>query len=772
MGVSGTTDTETHIYALLKRIQQLEESNAQLKKKAQYFDEHLTHLPNVYYRYNIQNNEYDYISPKIKDLTGYTVDEFKKKTITSANEEIHPDDIEQVLDEVKKLFKTRAQRASAILVYRRKIKTGNYLWVENNLTLIKNADFNPICFLGYARDITKLKMTEEVQRNEKKLNQFILDSNPNLIYVKNSEGRYLMANKTLANYFEIEHEQLIKRLNSDFFTLNNNINFYDKSERQVVQEGVPVTYEEKFTTPSGKHFYFQTTKTPLKMPGEEPLILVNSTNITDKLKADNNLKKSEALYKNLINSLNFPFIMLDNQGNIKVLNKSAIQWLHLKNKKWEGIHWKKIGELHRIAKTGGISFSEIKKTSDFEIKTLKSNKPTWLWCNVQPVYDHQSISIGQQIIIFDITLRKTTTEKLRQNEVTFRGIINASSDLIFLINHKSRLITANQAAQKYCDMRLEEMMNQNAVDLFGTEKGEPRQKLADLVFKTKSIQQAEEHIRNRNMVIYMYPIFNELGDVDQIAVMVRDITTLKKAETEVLKALKKEKSLNQLRSGVISTVSHEFRTPLAVILSNLQVLQKYHKQLSTEQQNSKFGLIYSSINQLDYMLDNISLLDKNARGLLRYNPTEVILENEITQIVDELNSIVGNTERIQTKLNDTFGKILMDSMLFRHITTNLLSNALKFSDKNKPVTFSIKKMKDNWITVHIRDHGVGIKKAELENIWEPFFRGSNSDGVKGTGIGISIVKNCTDLCEGEVKIKSTYKKGTTVTVNIPYQDCC
>ena len=772
MGVSGTTDTEAYIFALKKRIQQLEESNAQLKKKAQYFDEQLTHLPNVYYRYNIQKNEYDYLSPKIKDLTGYTVDEFKKKTITNANEEIHSDDIEQVLEEVEKLFETRAQRSSAILIYRRRIKNGNYRWVEDNLTLIKTADFNPICFLGYARDITTLKTSEEIRRNEKKLNQFILDSNPNLIYVKNSGGRYLMANKTLANYFEIDHDQLIKRLNSDFFTLNDNINFYDKSERQVIQEGVPVTYEEKFTTPGGKHFYFQTTKTPLKMPGEEPLILVNSTNITDKIKADNNLKKSEALYKNLINSLNFPFIMLDNQGNIKVLNKSAILWLNLKNKKWEDIHWKKIGELNQIAKTGGISFSEMNKISDFEIKTFKSNKPIWLWCNIQPVYDHQNISIGQQIIIFDITSTKTTTEKLRQNEVTFRGIINASSDLIFLINHKSRLITANQAAQKYCGMSLEEMTNKKAVDLFGAEKGEPRQKLADLVFKTKSIQQAEEHTQNRSMVIYMYPIFNENRDVDQIAVMVRDITTLKKAETEVLNALEKEKSLNQLRSGVISTVSHEFRTPLAVILSNLQVLQKYHKQLSPEQQNGKFGLIYSSINQLDYMLDNISLLDKNARGLLRYNPTAVILEDEIIQIVDELNSIVGNTERIQTKLHDTFGEILMDPMLFRHIASNLLSNALKFSDEDKPVTFSIKKKKKKWITVHIQDQGIGIKKAELENIWEPFFRGSNSEGIKGTGIGISIVKSCTDLCGGEMKIKSTYKKGTTVTVNVPYQENC
>ncbi len=770
MAITGTTDKEAYIHSLEKRIQQLEASSEQLKAKAHYFDEQLLNLPNVYYRYNILKDKYDYVSPKIKELTGYTVDEFKQKTITNANEEIHPDDIGGVLEKVKTLSISEAQRSSVVMVYRRKIKNGKYRWVEDNLTIIKDTDLNPLCFLGYARDITKFKQEEEKYRKERKLNQFILDSNPNLIYVKNSEGRYLMANKTMSNYFEIDEEQLISRLNSDIKAINNKINFYDKSERHVIQNGVPVTYEEKFTAPGGKQFYFQTTKTPLQMPGEEPLILVNSTNITDKIKADNNLKKSEALYKNLINSLNFPFIMLDNQGKIKVLNKAAIHWFHLKNKKWEGLHWKMINELYRIAKRGDISFSVSENATDTEIEIIKNNRSMWLWCNMQPVYDHQNIITGQQIIIFDITSRKATTEKLRQNEITFRGIINASSDLIFLINNQSRLITANEAAQKYCELTLEEMIDKNAIDLFGPEKGRPRQKLADLVFQTKSIQQAEEHTKKRSMVIYMYPIFNEAGDVDQVAVMVRDITTLKKAEKKVLKTLEKEKNLNQLRSGVISTVSHEFRTPLAVILSNLQVLQKYNKQLSPEKQNSKFGLIYSSINQLDYMLDNISLLDKNARGLLRYNPTEVILENEITQIIDELNSIDGNMERIQTKLVDTFGKVLIDPMLFRHIVTNLLSNALKFSCENEPVTFSVKKLKDQWITVRVGDQGIGIKKAELENIWEPFFRGSNSDGVKGTGIGISIVKNCTDLCGGELQIESKYKKGTTVTVNLPYQE--
>lgn len=767
---TSTVVTNDKIKQLEERIKKLENELNEQKVKSRFFDEHLEHFPEVYYRFNIRSNRYDYVSPKIKDLTGYSVEEFKKKTIQDANAEIHPDDIAPVLKKISQLHDNPMPRSSTRLVYRRRFKNGKYLWVQDNLTLLKDKDNNPLAYIGNAKDITKQKLEEQKHKEDKKLNQFILDSNPNPIYVKNSDGHYLMANKALADFFEIDPVELLNRLNSDFSEELDKINLYDKWERKVLHTGKPITYEEKFTSPSGHIHYFQTTKTTLNIPGQSPLILVNSTDITDKKKAENNLKLSEALYKNLINSLNFPFLMLDNRGYLKVVNTTAKQWLNLEKKKLGELHWKKLDTLRKIVGFRDESLFYLNKPADFECSITRNGKTTWYWCNVKPINDHCNEKVGIQIIIFDITTRKKTIEKLRYNEITFKGIINASSDLIFLINNRSRVVTANQAAQKYLHMTLEEMMDKNAMELFGEKDGNRRQKLADLVFKTKKIQYVEEHTPQYNVSIYMYPIFNEKGQVDQIAIMVRDISALKKAETEIRNNLKKEKELNQLRSGVISTVSHEFRTPLAVILSNIQVVQKYHKHLSPAQFNSKFDLIYGSINQMNYMLDNISLLDKNSRGLLRYNPLEFSLKEELEQVVGELSSINRNTDRVQIRYNANIRNVVMDPMLLRHILSNLLSNALKFSEDDEKVDFAISKDKNNKLVFEITDQGIGIHKNELENIWEPFFRGSNCEGIKGTGIGISIVKSCTDLCGGKIKIKSNFGKGTKVFVVLPYQE--
>lgn len=769
MAISGIDSATEKIRALQDKIKQLEKSNSLLQKKAAYFDEHLKYMPHIYYRFNLLTHQYDYISPKLHSLTGYTVEEFKKKSIEDANKETHPDDIQQVLQQIEELHKSTSTYSSTKLICRRKIKNGTYLWIEDNLTLIKDENLNPVCYIGNVKDISKQKIKELKYQEDKKLNQFILDSNPNIIYVKNAQARYVMANKAMADFFEIEQKDLIKRLNSDFADRNINVDIFDKTERKVLQTGLPATYEEKFTSPSGKIHYLQTTKTPLKIPGESPFVLVNSTDITDKKIAENKLKLSEALYKNLIESLNFPFIMFNEAGKLKIINKSGLEWLHLDNKEWEGIHWEKIAILKKIANACACDLSKIESTIDFEVQVEINSNPVWLWCNLQAVYDHNQDKIGFQAIIFDITSRKNNIEKLRQNEITFRGIINASDDLIFLIDKKARIITANEAAQRFCNLSVDEMRYKNAAEIFGPERGKFRQDQINKVFEIKKDLQVEEQMEDKVLMAFLYPIFNEQKEVYQIAVMVRDVTTLKKAEAEVLNALNKEKELNALRSGVISTVSHEFRTPLAVILSNIQVVQKYHNKLSPEQLNNKFSLIYGSVNQLDYMLDNISLLDKNARGLLRYNPAEIVLEDEIQQIVDELHSIMGNTQRIKIIQKEKIGFVKMDPMLLRHIATNLLSNALKFSDDSKPVTFEITKLPTHKIKFDITDKGIGIRKNELENIWEPFFRGSNSEGIKGTGIGISIVKNCTDLCRGDIRISSVYQKGTTVSVVLPYE---
>jgi signal transduction histidine kinase len=109
----------------------------------------------------------------------------------------------------------------------------------------------------------------------------------------------------------------------------------------------------------------------------------------------------------------------------------------------------------------------------------------------------------------------------------------------------------------------------------------------------------------------------------------------------------------------------------------------------------------------------------------------------------------------------------MDKELLRYIFTNLISNAIKFSNIDAQIKVHASDAPDNGIMLRIEDRGIGIPVRDLETIFEPFHRGQNVAGYHGTGLGLSIVKKCVDLHKGSVNIESTLAKGTIVTVTLP-----
>jgi len=115
-------------------------------------------------------------------------------------------------------------------------------------------------------------------------------------------------------------------------------------------------------------------------------------------------------------------------------------------------------------------------------------------------------------------------------------------------------------------------------------------------------------------------------------------------------------------------------------------------------------------------------------------------------------------------LNNT--SIFIDEKLARNILINLLSNAIKFSPEAKKITIEIFSKK-NQLVVSITDYGIGIQNSEIKNIFNPFTRGDNVSLIKGSGLGLSIVRDAINMLGGEILVKSIINKGTTFTVNIP-----
>lgn len=252
--------------------------------------------------------------------------------------------------------------------------------------------------------------------------------------------------------------------------------------------------------------------------------------------------------------------------------------------------------------------------------------------------------------------------------------------------------------------------------------------------------------------------------------IVMDITDIKKAEQQMQQALEKEKEVNQLRLQFISTVTHEFRTPLASIYSNTQLLHRYDHKWDLQQKERSFSRIYSSINTMVSLLDDVSILGKEQSGRLTFEPEPVNLYDLVAATVQEANEAYPGKPDIRVYYSIPDITIHVDKTLVRLALINVCTNAIKYSSSEDPsphCTINYENAQ-NRICMVIEDYGMGMNDYALNNIFHPFFRGPNAEKIKGTGLGMSIVKQSLELHKGEIYINSKEGQGTKVLILLPF----
>jgi PAS domain S-box-containing protein len=250
-----------------------------------------------------------------------------------------------------------------------------------------------------------------------------------------------------------------------------------------------------------------------------------------------------------------------------------------------------------------------------------------------------------------------------------------------------------------------------------------------------------------------------------IQAMVEDITERKRAEAELLKALAREKELSQMKSSFVSTVSHEFRTPLGIIMSSAQILADYFDQLTTEERAEHLKSITGNTRHMSSLMEEALVLSRVDAGKMLFEPAAMDLPALCRRITDEVYSATNGRCEIRLSVAPDCVEAKADERLLRHIFTNLLLNAVKYSAAGGVVEFEVTREGVEAVC-RIRDHGIGIPEADREWLFEPFHRGRNAGDRPGTGLGLTIVKRCVDLHGGRITVESQVGRGTEMTVHI------
>ena len=230
--------------------------------------------------------------------------------------------------------------------------------------------------------------------------------------------------------------------------------------------------------------------------------------------------------------------------------------------------------------------------------------------------------------------------------------------------------------------------------------------------------------------------------------------------------LAQEKELSELKIRFFSMVSHEFRTPLTIILGSAQLLAESSQQWTEEKKLKNLHRIQSSAKLMTQLLTDILTLTRAEAGKLECKPEIVDLESFCLNLVEDIQFGSETQHSIKFLSIGQCTHAKLDEKLLYSILSNLLSNALKYSPQGSNIDF-ILNCSAEAVIFEIKDEGIGIPKESQQELYEPFHRCKNVGDIVGTGLGLSVVKKCLDLHRGQISVESEVGIGTTFTVKIP-----
>jgi signal transduction histidine kinase len=246
--------------------------------------------------------------------------------------------------------------------------------------------------------------------------------------------------------------------------------------------------------------------------------------------------------------------------------------------------------------------------------------------------------------------------------------------------------------------------------------------------------------------------------------------------------LKQEQELSQLKLQLFSMISHEFRTPLSVILASSQLLAEILQPQIAQSQLKNLERIQTSAKLMNRLITDILTLTRAEAGNLDYQPDWIEIETFCLNLLDDVqssnqqtadppaNSPANPTAIAQPVLQFTSQgqcrRVYLDEKLLYSILSNLLLNAVKYSPPGSPVYLKLHCQLDQ-ISFEVEDQGMGIPVEDWDNIFLPFYRGPNVEAIAGSGLGLAVVKKCLELQKGQIRLESQVGQGTRFIVSLP-----
>jgi len=368
----------------------------------------------------------------------------------------------------------------------------------------------------------------------------------------------------------------------------------------------------------------------------------------------------------------------------------------------------------------------------------------------------------------DISRRKAAERALAESEAKYRKVVENVNEGI-LVTAGGRILYANPRALVITGLDEATARSRPFVEFIHPDD---RERVLRNHMRRLQGEQVENHYQFRVVHRDGQPHWLEISAVvfewqNQPATLnfLTDVTQRRQSEQDMRAALARERELSELKSRFVAMASHEFRTPLAAILSSIELLDGYGARLPDQERREIVGRVKNAVARMNKMVEQVLLTSRLESGRFSFEPMPRSIPDLLVQVATEMDSANDQASRIAMQCDGIDGLRQVDAKLVTHILVNLLGNALKYSLPDSPVTCVAAAHGDR-LNLQVSDQGIGIPAADLPRLFESFHRGANVGHVQGTGIGLHIVKECVELHRGTIEVESVLGQGTTFRVSL------
>ncbi|MEH2201780.1 hybrid sensor histidine kinase/response regulator [Nostoc sp.] len=406
-------------------------------------------------------------------------------------------------------------------------------------------------------------------------------------------------------------------------------------------------------------------------------------------------------------------------------------------------------------------------------RTLERAKITQPFGYIVKPFTTKDLRIAIEIGLLQHQLER----ELRENRDRLATLLNSMSDAVIATNEQGKVTFINPAAEALTGWQQKDALGNEATKIFHLVNEVTDTILENPITKVLREQQVvylEEFtylIRKDGKRVPIgdsaSPLKGRPDQINGVVVVFWDLS--ERQQTKLLEqALEKEQELNRLKSLFISTVSHEFRNPLTVIQTAVELIEMQGANLTDAKRGIYLKRIQGAVQSLEKLMEEVLFMGRAESEKLVYNPAPLNLEEFCRELIKDFSLVENNVCEIVFTCNSDCTDAVMDEGLLHYMFGNLLSNAVKYSPRGGKIQLDLICDPIEKVAIFsVQDRGLGIPEPDQDRLFESFYRASNVQSIQGTGLGLVIVKRCVDAHKGQISVTSQVGVGTTFTIILP-----